>query len=199
MNCVFPFVWHWVERKGDDFRGATATPQERIGESGHVMQMQDGVGGSVGVRWGGPEIFGRFTTSVVCRGIERESLVWHVRGRIYFCGGEAHGTCRKPLSLSAHFFSPSALGFCLLGASPGRQLLPQELPLISGVSLHAHVLRKKNRRLVYVPHFLPAFSSFPPFPVLVPKTVLRAAYTLPFLLYLIFLVTWKVWFGLLGV
>lgn len=72
------------------------------------------------------EIFGRFTTSVVCRGIEGESLVWHVIGRIYFCDGEPHGTYRRPLSLSAHFFSPSALSFCFLGASPGRLLLPRE-------------------------------------------------------------------------
>lgn len=127
-------------------------------------------GGSVrghGAR--GAEIFGRFTTSVVCRGIEGESLVWHVIGRIYFCGGEAHGTYGRPLSLSAHFFSPSALSFCFLGASPGRLLLPRELShFLSVITCPCH--EAKDRCLMYVPPSLPAFtSSPPPFQFLCPK------------------------------
>lgn len=180
-------------REGDDFRGATNTPQ-RFGKWARDANARRG---QCGRDARGAEIFGRFTTSVVCRGIEGESLVWHVIGRIYFCGGEAHGKYGRPLSLSAHFFSPSALSFCFLGASPGRLLLPQEF---SFLECHYMPMSWSKRWLSHVCSPFSACLHFvSPFPVFVPKTALRAAYTLPFLHYLIFLVTWKVWFGLLGV
>lgn len=50
------------------------------------------------------EIFRRLTTSVVCRGIEGESLQ-HVILRIYFCDDRTGCTRDPSLSLSAHFLS----------------------------------------------------------------------------------------------
>lgn len=67
------------------------------------MQTQEG--GSVGVTQGGAEIFGRFTTSVVCRGIEGESWVWHVIGRRYIFATVNRTGRTEDLSLSRRIFS----------------------------------------------------------------------------------------------
>lgn len=149
------------------------------------------------------EIFGRLTTSVVCRGIWGRELGGHVIIGGYIFAKDRTGHTRDlTLSLGAFFVSPSALSFF-------SRNLPGPSPAVTGI-IFCRFFRvifqcPCHGRLVSLVHTsTPSLASFALifffYPSFVPKIVCFAAtYTLPFPHYSIFLVTCKVWFGLLGV
>lgn len=197
MRYFLPlFLWHWVKKKrGTDFRGEMTTPRGL--ECGHATQTQDGAAVSACCK-GGRDIWALYYFCCLQRDWGRELGVACYREDIFLRWWTARHVQRTSLSLGA-FFQSKCLKFLFSRSLPGPSTAPTGI-----VSHFLSVITcpcRKNKSSSHVCSLFCACLFFvsPTPSVFVPKTVLQAAYTLPFLHYLIFLVTWKVWFGLLGV